>query len=716
MKKYLSIILFTLTLSPVFNICRAQLNWTFDTSNPLLSLEQTPPLKWHSIRELPELTEGIVGKGIRTDGYSSWLSLNVDNPLTASAISGWFAVESYPTDTAAFYGFRNKYQQTVSICADRFGKVMIGMGQEGNYTYNPTNGYAERFKWMHICIAESAEGITFFLNGVRLQTEQTVTTSLQEITEIKIGRDFREKSIGIHNVTSINGIIDEFKLHTTPIKANYSEKEFKRLGNKTPTLAIPASRFAGDFSRPAYHLLPAANWTNETHGLFLYNGKFHIFNQKNASNLFLGQINWGHFSSPDLVNWTEHKPAITPESDYDMNGIWSGHAVINDEGVPTLIYTTGGEKLGVGLAFPVNSELTEWKKFEGNPVISGQPEGYTRTDPRDQYVWKEGDTWYMIIGFGIVSKGTEKGAVLLYKSTDLKQWHFIHTLYEGNPEVDNSGIFWEMPLFFKTANKYVLLVNKVPYRGTPARALYWTGDFKDERFVPDNAVPRNLEVVNRLLSPSLSYDTEGRLTTIAIIPDEIGSRAAYQHGWTHLYSIPRVWNLRNGKIEQTPHPALQQLRDKAYKVQSVVKEGAPLCVSKGKHQLELKLKIDPMNAERYGFTLNKNRDNLEYSQIYYDVKTNEIVIDQRKSSLKKDIPLQVRKDTYPLESGIPVDFHVFIDGSVIEVFINEKEAFTTRIFPLKEDSNEVEIFTYGGDIRVEGAYWDLNPAKMETDF
>ncbi|MCB9347908.1 MAG: hypothetical protein H6573_10425 [Lewinellaceae bacterium] len=56
-----------------------------------------------------------------------------------------------------------------------------------------------------------------------------------------------------------------------------------------------------------YHLLPAANWTNETHGLIYHQGKYHIFNQKNGTNVFLGQINWGHYSSPDLLQWTEHR-------------------------------------------------------------------------------------------------------------------------------------------------------------------------------------------------------------------------------------------------------------------------------------------------------------------------------------------------------------------------------------------------------------------------
>ncbi len=716
MKKITSSLLIILLFLPALPSCRdKQVFWDFDKQSPLTASNGFTTLSLQSIREL-ELTEGINGKGVRTDGYTTWLDWETNEPITIKAVSGWFALESFPTDTAAFFGLRNAEEETITFCVDRFGRVMAGTGSGNNYNYVGTNGQVERFKWLHLYMEAMPEGVQLYLNGKKLESSHPIQTLLANITGIKIGCDFREKKVGMHNVTAINGIIDEFRIHTTAPGSDYAAKEFARHGSQTPRLAIPASRFAGDFSRPAYHLLPAANWTNETHGLFYHNGRYHIFNQKNASNLFLGQINWGHFSSPDLVNWTEHKPAITPEPGYDMNGIWSGHAVINDEGVPTLIYTTGGDKMGVGLSFPVNDELTEWKKYENNPVIYGQPEGYTRTDLRDQYVWKEGNTWYMIIGFGVVEKGIEKGAVLLYKSPDLKKWDFVHTMFEGNPAVDNSGMFWEMPIFFKTDGKYVLMVNKVPQRGAPARAFYWVGDFRNERFIPDNPIPRNLEVINRLLSPSLSYDKDGRLTTIAIIPDEIGSQAAYRHGWTHLYSIPRVWNLVDGKIRQTPHPALQQLRGEQKNIEATVQVDAPLVISQGTQQAEIKMHIEPGNARQYGFITHKSPDNSEYSMIYYDVDANEIVVDQRKSSLKEHIPLQVRKDKYPLDSGKPEEFHVFIDGSVVEVFINGREAFTTRIFPLHENSNQVEVFSTGGDIKVQGEWWKLNRADMKTDF
>ena len=68
------------------------------------------------------------------------------------------------------------------------------------------------------------------------------------------------------------------------------------------------------------------------------------------------------------------------------------------------------------------------------------------------------------------------------------------------------------------------LVNRVPHKGIPARCQYWIGDFKNEKFIPDNPVPQNLEVINRLLSPSVVETPEGDVAAIAIIPDEIGGR------------------------------------------------------------------------------------------------------------------------------------------------------------------------------------------------
>ncbi len=711
MKYYLYSLLGSFLLS--INLICAQRVWTFDEQNPLLSTDSELQLNLSTIKQIPEFVAGIKGNALRTDGYSTWIDATVKDDF--SSLSGWFALESYPTDTAAFIGVKDLQGNSVAICADRYGELLLGVGKGNSYSYYTLNSKIDRFKWLHLLI--DLENKSIYMNGYKVGSNSFPELILSNNMYIQIGKDFRNKKVWMYDVTAINGLIDEIRISSTPFAGSQLMAEIASDLNKTPILAIPETRFASDFNRPRYHLLPAANWTNETHGLILFNGKYHIFNQKNASVIFLGQINWGHFSSSDLVHWTEEKPALTPDNSYDKNGIWSGCAVINDNGIPQLIYTAGGDKLGVGIAFPKDGALIEWEKYEHNPVIAEHPVEYTRTDMRDQYVWKEGNTWYMIIGYGIEKTETPHGALLLYKSIDLKKWDFIHLLFEGNPSVDNSGIFWEMPVFKKMGEKYVLLVNRVPHKGVPARCQYWIGDFKNEKFFPDDPIPQNLEVINRLLSPSVVETPMGDVISISIIPDEIGGEATYKQGWAHLYSLPRKWQLKNGKICQTPHPALQQLREK-HNVLPKKKIGAsePYVISKQGHQLEIKATFYPGDAKRFGLVLCKNPDDTEFSMIYYDVDKKELVVDQTHSSARQHIPLDIRKDYYPLDVSKPIDFHLFIDGSVVEGFINNQDAFTTRIFPLKENSTQLELFSDGKTTEAAAEIWTLRDAKVKMNF
>jgi predicted GH43/DUF377 family glycosyl hydrolase len=77
---------------------------------------------------------------------------------------------------------------------------------------------------------------------------------------------------------------------------------------------------------------------------------------------------------------------------------------------------------------PAAGDLTEWKKFAGNPVIAAPPAGLEVAGFRDPAVWKEGDTWLMALGSGFRGKG---GAVLLYESKDLRHWTYLHPLITG---------------------------------------------------------------------------------------------------------------------------------------------------------------------------------------------------------------------------------------------------------------------------------------------
>ena len=51
---------------------------------------------------------------------------------------------------------------------------------------------------------------------------------------------------------------------------------------------------------------------------------------------------------------------------------------------------------------------------------------------------------------------------------------------------------------------------------------------------------------------------------------------------------------------------------------------------------------------------------------------------------------------YTVQQGDTLDLHVFYDGSVLEVFLNEDVVISTRIFPLGLQSTGVDLFSQGG--------------------
>lgn len=676
-------------------------------------------MEWHSVKEQPEWGNGCRGKAIRTDGYSTYLNAELESGV--KAIDTWFALESYPTDTASCIALLDKYNQlSFSLCVTRFGDLVAITRNLDKGTLK-TFSLQKRincFEWFNIALSMEKDYFSCFLNGkqltnIPLKKEKNVTDKWL----LRFGKDFFEKKVGMYDVTCINGLIDRPCFHSL-FKIEQLEEEALIVRNSTPVLA-PVSRFKDDFNRPTYHLLPAANWTNETHGLFYYKDKYHIFNQKNASSIFLGQINWGHFTSPDLIHWTEEKPALTPDMDYDKKGIWSGCAILNDKGTPQLFYTSGGDKNGIGIAFPADNNLVAWDKYEKNPVIYGQPKGFTRTDMRDPFVWKEGNVWYMIIGYGIEDPVSPHGALLLYKSTDAKKWDYVHLMFEGNPEIDESGVFWEMPFFKKFGEKYVLLVNRVPHNRIPARSQYWIGKFENEKFIPDNPVPQNLEVINRLLSPSIWQLSDTSTVAIAIIPDEISESANYKQGWAHLYSIPRMLSLKDGKkLVQHPYSGLKSLRGKHVGIEKRRLTGTSVySISNTEHQVELCIDFYPKDATKFGVIIGKNPAGTEQTSIYFDLNMQELVIDQTRSSLREGIPQRIRKDKYSVKKDEEkINLHLFIDGSVVEGFINNEDAFTTRVFPLYENSTQIEIFSNGKNSEVKADIWQLEDAKVKTNF
>jgi hypothetical protein len=170
----------------------------------------------------------------------------------------------------------------------------------------------------------------------------------------------------------------------------------------------------------------------------------------------------------------------------------------------------------------------------------------------------------------------------------------------------------------------------------------------------------------------------------------------------------------NDTLYQQPHSNLQAIRNNAANYSNLsITSGGSNYFNKSGWQLEIKATINPGTAKQVGFILDKNAGNTEYTRIYYDYQNFNFVVDHSKSSTNPNTPKDIQSEFFYLTPGQPVDWDIFIDGSVIDVFINNKWAFATRAFPVNSSSNIVDLFATGGTATLATAtIWEMNPSIL----
>ena len=66
---------------------------------------------------------------------------------------------------------------------------------------------------------------------------------------------------------------------------------------------------------------------------------------------------------------------------------------------------------------------------------------------------------------------------------------------------------------------------------------------------------------------------------------------------------------------------------------------------------------------------------------------------------------------FKLAQGEPLKLRVLVDRSVIEVFANDRQAITRRIYP-GAGSLGIKAFSTGGDCRLAAvAFWEMMPSN-----
>jgi beta-fructofuranosidase len=461
---------------------------------------------------------------------------------------------------------------------------------------------------------------------------------------------------------------------------------------------------AADPHRPQFHFLPPANWNNDPNGPIYWKGKYHMFYQHYPYGAYWNDMHWGHAVSTDMIHWKHLPIALAPTPDTpDEGGIFTGSAVIHN-GVPTILYTgvrpqpPGGVRPEVQMIATSDDQMIVWKKFEGNPVLDRPPAGFDR-GWRDPAAWKDGDTWYLLIGSGV--KGGA-GAALLYRSKDLRKFEYVKPLATGTRQkADEPGRvgqsdMWECPDFFPLGNKHVLLV------ATNGKCPYFVGTWANETFTMEAQGHTDLTPVS--YAAKTMTDAKGRRIFWSWIRERRSKALHSAAGWASAISLPRVLSLRaDNTLAIEPLPELTSLRGAKKRFRNLTLkpgEEVPLAGAPG-DCMELVAEIDPGTAEEVGIKLRATPDGAEQTLAGYHRARRQLFCDTRKSTLAKETAKTLQQGHFALAPGEPLRLRVFVDGSVLEMFANGRACLTDRMYATRADALGLAAFARGGTATVK---------------
>ncbi|HEX2980090.1 MAG TPA: glycoside hydrolase family 32 protein [Anaerolineaceae bacterium] len=422
-------------------------------------------------------------------------------------------------------------------------------------------------------------------------------------------------------------------------------------------------------------------------GLIQWNGQYHLFYQYNPAAAHWGDIHWGHAVSPDLVHWTDLPIALAPTpGGPDSGGCWSGCAV-NYNGIPTLIYT--GVQADAGqIITPTpclatsDGDLTVWRKYEGNPLFTAPLDNLVGF--RDHSLWKEGDLWYHLIGSGLDGVG---GTVLLFRSPDLYHWEYLYPFCAGDTYASptlSTGAMWECPQFLSIAGHHFLVISGMT-RDAPLYTFYLTGTYRDHRFYPNGV--HQLDWGNEYFyAPQAMLDDQGRTIMFGWVREGRTVAAQDAAGWAGVMTLPRLVTVgEDGLLRLEPAPEVQTLRSDSIHLSNI--ELTALGPDPVGNCFELLADIDLLDSADLELDLCLSPDGQERTRIVFSPTRTAWSVIRDQSSV--DPTIEHAAQSAPLQPG-PLHLHVFVDHSLLEVFVNGT-CLTTRIYPTRPDSHILQF-------------------------
>ncbi|MEM7129341.1 MAG: glycoside hydrolase family 32 protein [Chloroflexota bacterium] len=471
-------------------------------------------------------------------------------------------------------------------------------------------------------------------------------------------------------------------------------------------------KLVADKFRPRYHFLPPEGRWNDLNGAIFWKGRYHLgYLQKitNGPNE-LDFSSWQHISSRDLLHWTYHKASLREPLEGKKGDYFNSGDAMEGMDVPTII--TNMPRRGICIYQCHDDNLDDWVPLPENPVIPIEAgwNHLSKTLPAnakypesvifDPSGWKEGDTYYALIGNKNHRLGYEGDSTSLFKSKDLKEWAYVGPFYKSDRKWTSEEEDCACSDFFPFGQKHMLLMHT---HRPISKCQYYIGRYENERFIPE--INGQLSHLGSMLAgPETLIDDKGRRLFWGWIRD---ARDAEEVGWNSIMTLP--WHFlpsSDNRLQIHPVDELKALRYDEKRVDDIhlLPKQEVRLDNLASDCMELQLTIEPVDAQQFGLKLLCSPDCEEETLITFDRQCNEFIIDFENASRDRSLVYPCGPETlkrgnlkqripYPLGKNQALTLDIFVDRSVLEIFVNGDICIVQRVYPMREDSQEVRLFT-----------------------
>ena len=472
--------------------------------------------------------------------------------------------------------------------------------------------------------------------------------------------------------------------------------------------------------QPRFHVTGGIGWINDPNGFAPYKGEYHLFFQYYPYDTKWGPMHWGHVKTRDFIHWERLPAALAPDTEYDRNGCFSGGAVELPDGRHLLMYT------GVRTARRRNGKIDEYQtqclaigdgvdyeKLPCNPVIDASqlPEGGSVHDFRDPKIWRDGDSFYAVIG-NRCADGS--GTILLYRSEDAQHWEFVSVAAACHNQY---GRMWECPDLFPLDGKDVLFVSPQEmtaiglefHPGNANVCLIGQLDRKTHHLIRDRvqAIDYGLD----FYAPQTLQTEDGRRVMIAWMQNwETSSCKPQELPFFGQMTLPRELSVRSGRLCQNPVRELEACRGMKIDYHNVLINGETSLRGINGRCLDMTVTVRPGNESSMykWFRLYVARDGEHFTMIRFKPETSTIKVDRTHSGFPHDI-VNVREFPVSFNGGV-LKLRVVMDRYSLELFVNDGEQAASFVLYTPAEAAAVS-FSSDGSVLVDVEKYDLEIEK-----